>query len=86
MVFALTPADVDHFSRMLAVEYAGKGIFVQSVTPAFVVWTTLYFLLFILFLLLQKQKQKKRKTHKNKQTNKQTKKKPLLHVTLVSGG
>jgi len=34
--YGASKAYVDHFSRMLAIEYAGKGIFVQSVTPAFV--------------------------------------------------
>jgi len=34
--YGASKAYVDHFSRMLAIEYAAKGIFVQSVTPAFV--------------------------------------------------
>lgn len=34
--YGASKAYVDHFSRMLAIEYAAKGVFVQSVTPAFV--------------------------------------------------
>lgn len=34
--YGASKAYVDHFSRMLAIEYADKGIFIQSVTPAFV--------------------------------------------------
>jgi 17beta-estradiol 17-dehydrogenase / very-long-chain 3-oxoacyl-CoA reductase len=34
--YGASKAYVDHFSRMLAIEYAAKGIFIQSVTPAFV--------------------------------------------------
>jgi len=34
--YGASKAYVDHFSRALSIEYAGKGIFIQSVTPAFV--------------------------------------------------
>jgi len=35
--YGASKAYVDNFSRMLAIEYKGKGIFIQSVTPAFVI-------------------------------------------------
>jgi len=35
--YGATKSYVDNFSRMLAIEYQSKGIFIQSVTPAFVV-------------------------------------------------
>jgi len=35
--YGASKAYVDNFSRMLSLEYQNKGIFVQSVTPAFVV-------------------------------------------------
>jgi len=34
--YGASKAYVDHFSNMIAVEYQSKGIFVQSVTPAFI--------------------------------------------------